>query len=223
MSEMTTLTHENSGAGADEQILRALIEDVAFDGWTRTALRRALARIGRDPAEAELLFPGGAPEMIEAWATLSDRDMEADAVGAGLDDMRLPARVRRLIILRLARNAPHREAIRRSLAVLALPRNARRAARITARTVDSIWHAAGDRAADISWYTKRAILAGVWTSTLLYWLRDQSADSADTEAFLDRRLANVALIGKTRKRLESRLSALAPRGPFSRKDPSPSA
>ena len=39
----------------------------------------------------------------------------------------------------------------------------------TARTVDAIWHAAGDRSADFSWYTKRAILAAVYTATVLYW------------------------------------------------------
>ncbi len=43
-----------------------------------------------------------------------------------------------------------------------------------ARTVDAIWHAAGDRSADWSWYSKRAILAGVYGATLLFWLRDDS-------------------------------------------------
>lgn len=222
MSDMITISHDEA-SGADDAVLRALIEDVPFDGWTRTALRRALDRLGRDPGEGELLFPGGAPEMIDAWAALADRDMAAEAARAGLGSMRLPARVRSAILIRLAQNAPHREAIRRALAILALPRQAPRAVRITARTVDAIWHSAGDRSADFSWYTKRAILAGVYSATLLYWLRDTSEDTADTEAFLDRRLANVALIGKTRKRLESRIGALDPRRRFSRKDPSPSA
>ena len=79
------------------------------------------------------------------------------------------------------------------------------AAACTARTVDAIWHAAGDRSADFSWYTKRAILAAVYSATVLYWLRDTSEDDAATLAFLDRRLAGVGRIGRLRGRVEAAL------------------
>ncbi|HEX7389006.1 MAG TPA: COQ9 family protein [Acidiphilium sp.] len=193
----TTPTHH------DDDLIRALLADVPFDGWTRNALRRALAATGRDAADAALLFPGGAGEMIEAWADLADRDMLADAEAADFSELRTPARVRAVILLRLDRNRPHREALRRALAVLALPGHARLAARLTARTVDAIWHAAGDTSADFSWYTKRAMLAGVYTATTLFWLRDTSDDAAETVEFLDRRLADIGRIGKLRKRLEA--------------------
>jgi ubiquinone biosynthesis protein COQ9 len=64
--------------------------------------------------------------------------------------------------------------------------------------VDAIWHAAGDRSADFSWYTKRAILTVIYSATVLYWLRDVSEDDAATLAFLDRRLAVVGRIGRLR-------------------------
>jgi len=118
--------------------------------------------------------------------------------------MRLPERVRALIALRLARQHQHKEAVRRALGILALPRNARLAATCTARTVDAIWHAAGDRAADFSWYTKRATLAAVYTATVLFWVRDESEDDTRTLAFLDRRLADVGRVGKLRRRLSAR-------------------
>jgi len=172
--------------------LEALLPNVPFDGWTVTALRRAAG------PDADLLFPGGAAEMVEAWCDFEDRRMEAAALG-GLPG-RLPERVRGLIALRLASVRPHREAVRRALAVLALPRNAAVAARCTARTVDTIWFAAGDRSTDFSWYTKRATLASVYGAVLLYWLRDQSEDGAATLAFLDRRLAGVARFGAARRR-----------------------
>ncbi len=102
--------------------------------------------------------------MIEAFCDWADRRMEQGA--AALDpEMRLHRRVRAVIALRLEQNRPHKEAIRRALALLALPVHARLAAVCTARTVDAIWHAAGDRSADFSWYTKRAILAAVYAAT----------------------------------------------------------
>jgi len=189
--------------------LEAMLPNVPFDGWTYRSLRTGLASIGVSPAEAELLFPGGAADMIEAFCDWADRRMEEDA--AALDPaLRLHERVRAVIRLRLEQNRPFKEAIRRALALLALPVHARLAAKCTARTIDAIWYSAGDRSADFSWYTKRAILTAVYAATVLYWLRDSSEDDAATLAFLDRRLAGVGRIGSVRRRAEAVVGRLRP-------------
>jgi ubiquinone biosynthesis protein COQ9 len=194
-----------------DAIIAAVLPRVPEQGWTRRALRGALADAGADPADADLLFPGGVSELIEAFIDLADRRMEEAAAAADLAGLRTGARVRWLIALRLEQLRPHKEAVRRAVAVLALPRNAAVAARTLARTVDAIWHAAGDRAADFSWYTKRATLAGIYAATLLYWLRDVSEDDAPTLAFLDRRLAGVGRIGALRGRIARGCAGLRPR------------
>ncbi len=186
-----------------DAVVDALLLRVPAEGWTKRALRGAIADLGGEPEDAELLFPGGPADLVEAFIDLTDRRMAAAAAGtAEFAGQRLAARVRSLIAGRLDLLRPHREAVRRALAVLSLPRHAATAARCTARTVDAIWHAAGDRAADFSWYTKRATLAGVYGATLLYWLRDLGEDDAASLAFLDRRLAGVARIGRLRRRVE---------------------
>jgi ubiquinone biosynthesis protein COQ9 len=190
--------------------IEAVLPHVPFDGWTSRAMRRALESIGMAPDDAPLLFPGGAADMVEAFCDLADRRMEEAAAAQDWSALRLPQRVRALIALRLQQNRPNKEAVRRALSVLALPRNARVAAACTARTVDAIWHAAGDASADFSWYTKRAILTGVYAATLLYWLRDDSMDDAATLAFLDRRLSGVRQIGQVRRRAEQVFGRLRP-------------
>ena len=139
----------------------AMLPNVAFDGWTKRALRAGVRDAGMPADEADLLFPLGTVDMIETFCDLADRRMEEAA--AALPETKLSARVRAVIALRLEQNRPYKEAIRRALAILALPQNARAAAACTARTVDAIWHAAGDRSADFSWYTKRAILAAIYS------------------------------------------------------------
>ena len=167
--------------------LDAMLAVVPFEGWTEAALCRAAG------PDADLLFPGGAVDMVEAYCDLADRRM-AGAMPEG----RLPERVRAVIARRLDQGRAQKDAIRRGLAVLAAHPGT--AARCTARTVDAIWHAAGDRSADFSWYSKRAILAGVYGATLLFWLRDGSDDDGETLGFLDRRLAGVGRIGRLRRR-----------------------
>ena len=173
----------------------AMLPRVESEGWTMAAL---LAAAGPD---ADLLFPGGAPDMVEAFSDLADRRMEQDAADAGLAALRVPQRLRAVIELRLRRNRAHKAPVRRGLAVIARPDNVAVLARSTARTLDAMWHAAGDRSADFSWYTKRATLAAVYGATLLFWLGEGSDDEEATLAFLDRRLADVARIGKLRRRL----------------------
>jgi ubiquinone biosynthesis protein COQ9 len=192
----------------------ALLPNVPFDGWTYRGLRRGLVSIGADPEDAPLLFPGGAGDMVETYCDLADRRMEDAASGLDMSAVRMPARVRAVLALRFGQNRAHKEAVRRGLAVLVLPGNARVATACTARTVDAIWHCAGDRATDLSWYTKRAILAGVYGATLLYWVRDVSDEDAATLAFLDRRLAAVGRITTVRRRAEEAMRRLAP--PFRR-------
>jgi ubiquinone biosynthesis protein COQ9 len=184
-----------------DDALEALLPNVPFDGWTYRALRVGLVSRGVAPEEAKLLFAGGAPDMIEAFSDWADRRM-TQAAAAETEGMKLADRVRALIMLRLRQNRPYREAVRRAVAVLSLPRNVRLAATCTARTVDAIWHAAGDRSTDFSWYTKRAILTPIYTATVLFWLRDTSEDDEATLAFLNRRLATVALVGTLRRRVE---------------------
>ncbi len=182
----------------------ALLPNVPFDGWTLAALRAAAG------PDADLLFPGGVTDMIEAYCDLGDRWMEQGAIAAGLSGLSLSKRVRAVIALRFQQNRPYKDAVRRALAVLALPGNAGVALRCTARTVDAIWYAAGDGSVDFSWYTKRAILAGVYGSTLLYWLGDSSDDDAATLAFLDRRLVGVGWIGGLRRRLGAAMRRAPP-------------
>jgi ubiquinone biosynthesis protein COQ9 len=193
-----------------DKAITAMLPHVPFDGWTKRALRAGIADAEMPADEADLLFPLGTVDMIETFSDLADRQMEHEATS--LPQTKVSARVRAVIALRLAQNRPYKEAIRRALAVLALPQNARAAAGCTARTVDAVWHAAGDRSADFSWYTKRAILTAVYSTTVLYWLRDVSEDDADTLAFLDRRLAGVGRISRLRGQAD-RLIARLPRPP----------
>lgn len=192
---------------AERDAAIAMVLDlVPIHGWSIRSLQQAIS----DGPDLTLLFPGGTADLIETSCDLADRQMEQDAAAADFQGLGLTKKVRAVIALRLDRQRPNRDTIRRALAVLAIPTLAPLSARITARTVDSIWFAAGDRSSDFSWYSKRAILAAVYAATLLYWLRDYGDDDAATLAFLDRRLKGVGRIGKAKARLEQALSRFKP-------------
>ena len=84
-----------------------------------------------------------------------------------------------------------RELVRRGSTLFALPAYAPDGAKLIWGTADAIWTALGDTSEDINWYTKRASLSAVYSSTVLYWLGDDSPDHARTWGFLDRRIDGV--------------------------------
>ena len=174
-----------------ERIVEAALPHVPFDGWTPRAMRRAAEAIGVDAAAVRRAFPYGAADMVRTYSRMLDRRMVEALSARDLDSLRVRERVAAGVTVRLALMAPHREAVRRGLTVMAMPLNAPIGLRCLYDTVDLIWRAAGDTATDWNFYTKRTLLAGVYSSTVLYWLDDASEDFADTRAFLDRRIADA--------------------------------
>jgi ubiquinone biosynthesis protein COQ9 len=183
--------------------LDAMLPLVPLYGWTTRALAEALKLAGEDESAAAWRFPGGAPEMIESFFALSlDRAM-ARATPTIASEMRLGKRVRALVAALFGELGLHKDATRRAISWLILPRQAALSARLMASLVDGIWHAAGDQSSDFDWYTKRASLAAIMLPTLLFWLNDIDFDNETTLAFLDRRLDDLAAIGRTRARLRT--------------------
>jgi len=169
----------------------AVGQNAAFDGWTQKAVASAAADLGIEPAQAALAFPKDAPHMIEAWIDGVDVAMEACFTPEKIAALKVRERIRALIWYRLETMAPAREAARSALSILAMPQNVPLAMRIAWRSADLMWRLAGDTSTDYNHYSKRLILSGVYGSTLLAWLDDQSEGWTETGAFLDRRLADV--------------------------------
>ena len=137
----------------------------------------------------------GIADVIVAYSAYADKNMITAFHGQGAEniaDMPVHMKIRSLILIRLKQATPYKEVVRQTLAVLARPQHAKLAAQLLYKTVDEMWRAAGDTSTDYNFYTKRATLSAVYSATLLAFLSDNSADMEKTEAFLDRRLADVA-------------------------------
>lgn len=172
----------------------------AFDGWSETAVATAASELGVPADRARLAFPGGKVAMIDAWFDSVDIGMLEAFPPERIAAMKIRERIRDLVMFRLERLRPQREALRRALAILAAPVNAPAAAKLAWRSADRIWRLAGDTATDFNHYSKRTILIGVYGSTSLIFLNDESEGLAETRAFLGRRIENVMQFEKVKAR-----------------------
>ncbi len=177
-------------------ILQHALPEVPFDGWTDAVIDRAAVKSGLKPGEYVRIFPAGVIDALNAWALQADAHLRAQAETLDLSAMKVRERIAALVKLRIAYHTSNREALRSAMSFYLLPWHAMHGLRCLNRTVDLIWQLAGDRSVDFNWYSKRMLLAGVYSSTLLYWLDDASEQQVKSWEFLARRIENVMQVGK---------------------------
>lgn len=176
----------------------AIADAAIFDGWGDEALVMAAEQMGTDVDVARLAFKGGAIEMVFAWIEAVDVAMAAAFPEEVIASMKIRERIRSLVQFRLDAIAGQEEALRRALAIMAMPQNAAKSAKRGWQTADLMWRLAGDTATDYNHYTKRAILASIYGATLAVFVDDTSEDKAETRAFLDRRIEGVMKFEKVK-------------------------
>jgi ubiquinone biosynthesis protein COQ9 len=196
----------NRGEAADpkDAILAAALAQVPFDGFTDKVLERAAreAGVGRDVLAR--LFPDGPLSLVEAFSERADADMSQFLARSKLANLKVRERIALAVRTRIAVLRPHKEAARRAAAFLTLPPHATRGMRLLYRTVDAIWRGIGDTSTDFNFYSKRAILAAVYSATLMRWFSDTSEDEKITDGFLASRIDDVMRFEKFKSRLRER-------------------
>ena len=189
----------------DEIIINAL-KNINFDGWSKKSILTGFNSEIHDEEMYNKLFPKGVITAITHFADLADRQMVKKYSEEDLKDQKIPEKIKSLLMLRFEFLNPYKEAVRRSVAILALPSNSKFALKSLYNTTDKIWGAAGDQSTDISFYTKRASLGGVYSSTFMFWLGSTDADLKKVDEFIDRRLSNINFIGKITRPFKKNLN-----------------
>lgn len=182
-----------------DALLDAALTHVPFEGMNDRALMAGARDLDLPETMARVHFPQGGAGLAAAYHRRADealRDWLAETPPEG----RFSDRVTRAVRHRLELVDP--ELVRAGAAILALPQNAGLAARLVWETADVIWAGLGDPSRDVNWYSKRATLAAVISSTVLFWLGDDSPGHQDTWDFLDRRIAGVMRFEGAKARLK---------------------
>lgn len=190
------MTHET----ALDTLLDAALMHVPFDGWSEASFAAAVSDSGLEPGLARALCPRGAVDLAAAYHRRGDAIMQDRLAQSDLTEMRMRDRITHAVRTRLEA-CEDKEAVRRGVTLFALPHNAPEGARLIWDTCDQIWTAAGDSSTDGNWYSKRAILSGVYSSCVLFWLGDDSPGGQATWDFLDRRIENVMQFEKTKAQI----------------------
>lgn len=185
------------------QIIKRALVHVPFEGWTQAVLEQAAGEEGYDPSYGWRFFPTGPIEAIAFWSQLLDQEMR-QALPCS-DTLRVREKVTLAVRTRISLLRSHREAARKTAIFLSSPHHVGKASRLVYQTVNEIWYYAGDTSTDYNFYTKRGLLAWVYSATFLYWLRDNSDDFENTWIFLDRRIEEVLTLPQLPQKILGRI------------------
>lgn len=187
---------------AKQELLEAALMHVAFDGWSDATFKAAVRASGMDIGLAKSVCPRGAIDLAIAFHKRGDEAMIAAVKAADLTEMKFRQKVAFALRTRFEL-IMDKEAVQRGTTLFALPHLAADGAKLIWGTADAIWTVLGDTSEDVNWYTKRATLSGVYASTVLYWLGDDSTDTQATWDFIDRRIENVMQFEKVKAQVNS--------------------
>lgn len=195
------MTEDTSLEALRLRLAPSIAEAAAFDGWKPAAVTAAAEMEGVDPALAAFAFQDGPMQMITAWLARIDADMAETLPHEHLATLPIRERIRTLVQFRLDALTGKEEALRRALAIMAMPQNVAASARMGWSSADAMWRLAGDTATDYNHYTKRMTLGSIYAATLAYFAQDTSDGHDDTRAFLDRRIENVMQFEKVKAKV----------------------
>lgn len=193
-----------------EKILNEAIKIVPFEGWSNKTLIEATLAAKLDKQYARIAFPSGISNLVDFYLRDLDEKMLDKLKTKKFKDLKIREKIALAIRTRLEIAEKEKHVIRKTVSYFSIPCNHFYSIKSIWKTVDAIWYAVGDTSTDFNYYTKRTILAGVYSSTLLYWLSDKSEKHENTWRFLDRRIENVMLINKTKSSFKNCFATLKP-------------
>jgi len=193
-----------------DRILLNALENVPFDGWAWPVIEQAAVEEGFEMSMAIAVFPERMEDVMLHFSRWADDQMlnvlnERDFSGARVRD-----KIEQAVICRLEILNPHKESVRKAAAFWVGPSKSIQAGKSIWKTADTIWQWAGDKSKDYNYYTKRSLLMGVLSTTMLRWLNDNDENFVATKEFLNRRINNVLTVGQKTGKIISRFSKLLP-------------
>ncbi|KAF8928699.1 ubiquinone biosynthesis protein COQ9, mitochondrial [Dissophora ornata] len=192
-NDAAQFTHSTS-KGTPEAILKNALALVPQYGWTTVSIAKAAESMGY-PAIIHGMFPKGGADLIDYFLQdcLNRLPLELEGRMEGLGTQE---KIKLGTLTRLGMIAPYVDRWPEALAIMGQPSNVPMSLNHLAKIVDEIWYLAGDKSADMNWYTKRASLAAIYTTTEMYMTTDKTPNYEATQRFLDRRFVDAASVGK---------------------------
>lgn len=191
-----------------QSFLYYVLDDIKINGWREDFFDSYTREGVFTENEIRVFFPKGRIDFLRYWFDLSDALMSDDLDEIEVLELKVRDRIKTIIKIRLERWKDFKVSIKKTLPVLLMPSYTTHFTFSLMQTSNLIWKIAGDRSVDFNFYTKRGLLLGVYSTTLIYWLDDNSKNDQNTWEFLDRRIEEVLQVPKVKQNIRFSINQL---------------
>ena len=174
------------------QFLKLALQEVPFSGWTLELLGNIEGKMHLDPGYSLILFESGIKDLVMFYEQSKDLEM-LDKLALNKDELRIRDKIALAVRTRL--EISNKAVVEKLLKFYSHPLNMGLGLKSAWNTADKMWYFAGDESTDYNYYSKRLLLSGVYSSTLIYYISDDSKQNHKSWEFLDKRIASVLKIG----------------------------
>ena len=168
-------------------------------GWNESLFSNMKNHSKFSYEEMNVLFPEGYRTLIEMYLEEINIKMTTESQKINLIHFRVHERIRELFILRLKIMSKEKKLISKTFLNLLLPHNYKLASKNLYNTVDQMWYLAGDNSTDFIFYTKRAILASIYTGVMMHFVNNDNID--ETVFLLNKQLRRVSNIPRIKTKI----------------------
>lgn len=146
-----------------------------------------------------ILFPQGYINLLQLYLDDLNLKMTYESKKIDLIRLKLHERIREICFIRFNIMEKEKKIIKKTFVYLLLPNKYKFSLKNIYRSVDQIWYLAGDSSTDFNFYSKRVILASIYSSTMMHFINNDNLE--ETKNIFDKRLKNLSKIPKIKERL----------------------
>ena len=172
---------------------------VAEDGLTSKTLKNISTKYELDIHELNLLFPDGKNDLLQF--ALEQLNIDLENYCKKLDLIRLPVhkRIRKILLSKIYIMDKEKKFYKKIFLSLLIPKKNFSPPLKLYKSVDQIWFIAGDTSVDFNFYTKRLILAGIYSRVIFFFFNNNNQKLL--EDLLDSNLKRVSKIPELKTKL----------------------
>ena len=185
------------------KILSNAKKHIPFNGWNEKILSTVANDLKIPIGEIHALFPNNYIDLLKLYLEDSENKMFIDSKKINISNMKISKKIYEIILFRIKKNLNNNQLIRKTFIALSHPKNSLLGMTSLYKAFDNILFISGVYSSNFNYYTKRLILAGIYTSVLLFWLNDDSKNLKKTEKFLNKQLKKISFIGKIKRSIIS--------------------
>ncbi len=178
------------------KILNKALKLVPQQGWCDEVLEQS---------QDEQTF-SNIKELVSYFLEENDRLMLKTLEKTNIEKLKIRQRIRKALIVRFKQH--NKDILAKTLKFLSNPANSDLAFRSLSTSCNKIWSWAGDESTDFNFYSKRLLLAGVYSTSLIYYLKKTDMDLDDLSIFIENRLDDVVKLGSLKQKITNSVEFL---------------